>query len=154
MDILIRVVADGLVVLVVLVAGLTFVSSVKNDKYQQYVRAIMAGLTALTIAKIMSLLYQTGTRPFQEMGVEPKAAYLDNPGFPSDHALLVFTLAFIVIAATKNKTVGLIILGMSLLIGIGRVIALVHSPADVIGSILAALLGVGVWYGSSWRKNY
>lgn len=154
MDTLIRIVADGLVIAVVLIGGLVFYLSVKEDKYQRYARAFMAGLTALAAGKIMSLLYQSGTRPFIEMGVEPKAAYLDNPGFPSDHALFVFTITLIIFAATKNKKAAAILLLLSLLISIGRVIALVHSPADVLGGALAALLGVGLWYYGSWRKNY
>ena len=54
----------------------------------------MAGLTAYVVAKIAGLLYQPTTlRPFELMGVEAGASFLNNPGFPSDHAL--FTMAIV-----------------------------------------------------------
>lgn len=152
-DLIIRAIADGLVFLAVLLGGLAFVLSIKKDIYQSYVKGFMAGLTAYTIAKIMSLFYQTLERPFVTLGVEPRASFLDNPGFPSDHALFVMTITLVVWAATGRRDVGLILLGLSLLVGFGRVVALVHTPQDVIGGFAAAYLGVGIWYGFTFWKR-
>ncbi|PLS81742.1 hypothetical protein CYG49_01180 [Candidatus Saccharibacteria bacterium] len=149
MDLLIRLIADGLVVLVFVLGAGTFLLTVKENAYQRYVRAYVAGLTAFLVAKVLSLLYESAERPFIALGVEPKASFLDNPGFPSDHALFVMTITFIIYAATRRSAVGLILLGLSVLVCIGRVIALVHAPIDVIGGVIAAYIGVALWYG--WR---
>lgn len=153
MDLLIRIVADGLVVMVVFLGGITFLYSVKGDYYQSYARALMAGLSAYTFAKIMSLFYQTLERPFVTLGVEPKAAYLDNPGFPSDHALFVMTIALIVLGVTKYRKIAILLIILALMVGIGRVAALVHTPQDVIGGFVAATLGVSLWYGNIFIKK-
>lgn len=146
-DFVVRLIADWLVAAVVIagVAGMLF-GVPSKVRYQAYARGFIAGLTALLLAKVASLLYQ-GERPFVELGVPAKAAYLDNPGFPSDHVLFVFTITCVVWASTKNKTLGLWLLGMSILVGIGRMVALVHTPLDVAGGVACAGVAAILWYG-------
>lgn len=154
MDLLIRVIADGLVFLIVLMGAITFILYVRDNAYQRYARAFMAGLSAYVVAKIFSLFYQTLERPFVSLGVEPRASFLDNPGFPSDHALFVMTVTLIVWTVTRRSDVSIVLLILTLLVGVGRVIALVHTPQDIIGGYVAALIGVGLWYTIfSKRKN-
>lgn len=106
----------------------------------------MAGLTAYLFAKFMATLYQpTGERPFEILGVAPGAAYLNNPGFPSDHALFVTSILLAVWFETKNRVLSGTLLVIAVLVSIGRVAALVHTPIDVLGGILAALVG-SIWY--------
>lgn len=145
-DYLIRIVADGLVVLIVAMGACAYLIRIRNDRWQRYARAFMAGLSALVAAKIFSLFYETAERPFVTLGVSPKAAFLDNPGFPSDHALFVATITLIVAFAVRNRRLTAALVILSLLVGVGRVIALVHTPADVIGGFVAALVGVLPWY--------
>lgn len=146
LDLVIRLVADGLVAVIVAAGAFAYFVYVKRDRWQAYLRAFMAGLSALTAAKLLSLLYQTAERPFVTLGVAPKAAYLDNPGFPSDHALFVMVIALVIGFATKNWRFALILIILGVAVGVGRVVALVHTPADVIGGFAAALLGVTPWY--------
>jgi len=141
-----KVIADYLVVPIALVGGLMLVLTPKKEWPKIWGRAVVAALTALLFAKIASLFYQ-GERPFETLGVEPGAAFLPNPGFPSDHALLVFTITAIVWAATKNKVIALSLLVASLLVAVGRVLALVHTPTDVIGGAVCAVLAVMLVYG-------
>lgn len=146
-DILLKIIADWLVIPVALLAGAAMLFAIKpNQRYQAIARAVVAGLVALLLAKVASLLYQ-GQRPFIEMGAVPKAAYLPNPGFPSDHTLLVFTATFVVWAAVKNVAISSAMFVMSVLVALGRVLALVHTPIDVIGGFLCALLAVIIIYG-------
>lgn len=106
----------------------------------------MAGLTSLLVAKFMATLYQpTGERPFEILGVAPGAAYLNNPGFPSDHALFATAIAYAVWFETRHKVLSWILAGLVVLVCIGRVLALVHTPLDVTGGIVAATIGAG-WY--------
>ena len=107
---------------------------------------LMAGLTSLFVGKTMSLLYQPAVaRPFLELGVQPGAAYIDNPGFPSDHALLATVVVFAVYAMTRNHAIAGLLAILVLLMCIGRVAAYVHTPLDVIAGIIAGLSG-GFWY--------
>jgi undecaprenyl-diphosphatase len=72
---------------------------------------------------------------------------LPNPGFPSDHSLLVFSVTFIVWATTKNVWLGAGLLLASIAVATGRVLALVHTPLDVAGGFVCALVAVGLIYG-------
>ena len=151
-DVLIVVIADWLVIPIVIVGGLAMLmTSPKGRLYQTLARSVVAGMVALLLAKCASLLYQ-GERPFVESGSAPKAAYLDNPGFPSDHALLVFAVAFIVWAATKNVRLSIALLIMAMLVAVGRVLALVHTPLDVTGGIVCAFVAVALVYGRQFFR--
>lgn len=106
----------------------------------------MAGLTAFLIAKLLGTLYQPAIeRPFEALGVEAGASYLNNPGFPSDHALFVMAITLAVWFETRMKKTTIVLLALTLVVCVGRVLALVHTPLDVIGGILVAMTGM-VWY--------
>lgn len=147
MQTLIRFIADGTVILAILVGVYALLYKIpSNRKYEAYCRILMAGLTAYLFAKFMATLYQpTGERPFEILGVAPGAAYLNNPGFPSDHALFVTSILLAVWFETKNKLLSGTLLVITVLVSIGRVAALVHTPIDVLGGILAASVG-SIWY--------
>ena len=150
MEALIRFIADGTVALVVLIGAYALVAKVpKGKRYDAYCRILLAGLTALLVAKFMATLYQLyfpgELRPFQQMGIAPGAAYLDNPGFPSDHALFVTAILLAVWFETRDRTFTMIILALAVLVGLGRVLALVHTPVDVLGGVFAASVGA-LWY--------
>ena len=71
---------------------------------------------------------------------------MNNPGFPSDHALFATFLTLAVWFSTKDRKFSLIMLTLTIVMCIGRVLALVHTPLDVIGGMILALVGT-VWYG-------
>lgn len=153
-DIIIRIMADGLVVPAVLIGGWVVLRLPVKVRRERIARSIFTGLVALFLAKLLSLFYQEGERPFMILGVDPKAAYLNNPGFPSDHVLFVFTITFIVWASTKHKGWSTLLFALSVLIAIGRVAALVHTPLDVVGGFVAALLAGTLVYGwNFYRPN-
>lgn len=147
MDMFIKFIADGAVIPVVLVGIYALTVKVPSKgRYAAYCRILMAGLTAYLIAKFMATLYQpSGERPFQILGVQPGAAYLDNPGFPSDHALFVTAITLAIWFETKSKILTSIAVIFMVLVCVGRVLALVHTPLDVIGGIAAAIIGAA-WY--------
>jgi undecaprenyl-diphosphatase len=151
-DFLLRVIADWLVVPVIIIGGLCVFRIEPGKRYQALARAFVVGLVALLFSGIIRLLVPEGERPFEQLGVQAGAAYLDNPGFPSDHALLVFTVAFVVWGATKSRTLAVILLSLSILVVIGRVAALVHTPADIIGGIACAFAAAAVMYGRAFFR--
>jgi len=133
--------------LVVALGVYALVAKIPNrQKYAAYSRILMAGLTSLLFAKLMATVYQPATeRPFELMGVDPGAAYLDNPGFPSDHALFVMAILLAVWFETKHRPTAIVLIVLVALVCVGRVLALVHTPLDVVGGIFAACIG-SLWY--------
>jgi membrane-associated phospholipid phosphatase len=155
MEAIIQFIADGTVFLVVILGVYALTAKIPNNhKYAAYCRILMAGLTAFLVAKFMATLYQpSGGRPFELLGVEPGAAYLDNPGFPSDHALFVTAILLAVWFETKARAIALALLVLVVLVGVGRVAALVHTPLDVLGGMLAAMIGA-LWYLTVPAKSH
>ncbi len=75
-------------------------------------------------------------RPFVAEHFVPLIPHGADNGFPSDHVLLASAIA--AIWTIYNKRIGLVLWGISLFIGIGRVYVGVHHPIDIIGSALIA----------------
>lgn len=146
-DFIIRVFADGAVVPIVLIGAYALLFKVqKNKRFEIYCRVLMAGLTAYLIAKLVGSVYQPASeRPFELVGEVAKASYLNNPGFPSDHSLFVWAITFAVWFETRARKLAVVLVTLSLLVCVGRVLALVHTPLDVIGGFAIALIGAG-WY--------
>lgn len=148
-EIVIRIIADALVIPIVLIALWALIFKIpKGRRFQAYTRILMAGLTAYLLAHFIAVLYQPAAlRPFELLGTDPGAFYLNNAGFPSDHALFVTAILCAVWFETRNKKITAILSGMVVLVCVGRVVALVHTPLDVIGGVLIALVGA-LWYSN------
>ncbi len=147
MQTFINLIADGAVFPVVLIGAYALIFKVpSSSRYSAYCRILMAGLTTYLLAKLLGTLYQPAVeRPFELMGVAPGAAYLDNPGFPSDHALFVMAILLAVWFETRNKWITGILAVFVVLVCVGRVLALVHTPLDIFGGVAVALVGAA-WY--------
>lgn len=144
---LVKLIADGAVIPVVLIGAYMLAFKIpKGHRYEAYCRILMAGLTAYLVAKLLATLYQPSIeRPFELMGVAPGAAYLQNSGFPSDHALFTAAITLAVWFETRMKKTTIALAFFTVLVCIGRVLALVHTPLDVTAGVLVALTGA-VWY--------
>lgn len=144
---LIRIIADGAVIPVVLIGGWALLFLVEgSSRYAAYCRILMAGLSAYALAKLIGSVYQPELqRPFELMGMEAGASFLNNPGFPSDHVLFCAAITLAVWFETRRKYLALSLLFLTLVVAIGRVLALVHSPLDVLGGLVIAAAG-SVWY--------
>jgi len=146
-DLIVRIMADYAIFPVILIGAYALILKVpKGHKFQAYSRVLMAGLTAYFLAKIIGMIFQpSGERPFELLGKAAGASFLNNPGFPSDHTLFVAAIVFAVWFETKQKVISSILVVLLVTICIGRVVALVHTPADVIGGIVIAAIGA-IWY--------
>ena len=154
LELIIRLIADVAVIPVILLGAWALLFKIpKGHRFEAYCRILLAGLTAYMLAKFIATIYQPATlRPFELLGVEPGAAYLNNPGFPSDHALFVTAITCAVWFETRMKKLSIVLASLVLLICIGRVVALVHTPLDVIGGVVIALTGA-LWYSNVPRKQ-
>ena len=147
LDLIIRLIADAAVIPVVLIGAYVLLFKIPHGgRFEAYSRILMAGLTAYLIAKFVATIYQPSfERPFETLGVAPGALYLNNPGFPSDHALFVTAIAAAVWFETRMKKTTILLVSLVALVCIGRVLALVHTPLDVIAGVVIGLIGA-VWY--------
>ena len=110
---------------------------------------MVAGLTAYLLAKLVGSIYQPeALRPFELLGSAAGASFLNNAGFPSDHVLFATAITCAVWFETKQKVLTWILAVLVVIIGVGRVLALVHTPIDVIGGVIFAMFGA-LWYLNS-----
>jgi membrane-associated phospholipid phosphatase len=144
---IIKLLADGAVIPIIIIAGYALLFRIpKGHRFEAYARILMAGLTSYLLAKLLAAVYQpSGERPFEILGLAPGASYLNNPGFPSDHALFTAFLTFAVWFESRQKKLSIIMAVLTLLVCVGRVLALVHTPLDVIGGLVVASVGA-LWY--------
>lgn len=141
-----KMVADGSLFIILIVGAAAILYAVRNRFWTTVPILIMAGLTSLVIGKLLSVVYQPSIqRPFVQFGAEPGAAYIDNPGFPSDHALLGVVIVLAVYVTTRNKQLTIILTLLTIAMCVGRVAALVHTPLDIVGGIVAGMSG-SLWY--------
>ncbi len=133
--------AKYLIVLPVIVAfGYLFITNRKRD-YLTY--AVIVLIVSYAFGFVAGQLYNNPL-PFVVENVAPLIAHAANNGFPSDHVLLAGALAGIVSAF--NLPLGIFLWLIAVLIGIGRVLALVHHPIDIVTSLLiSALSALLVW---------
>ena len=128
-----------LILLPVILIGYLFILAKKKDKKRIVLYCLITGIIALVIAFIVSQLY-FNPRPFVVQGVEPLIPHTPDNGFPSNHVLLAATISSVLLIFSKKLSLvsGII----TLLIGLGRVLALIHHPIDIIASMLISVLSV------------
>ena len=146
-ELFVRLVADYAVFPVVILGVWALLWKVpKGQRFKAYSRVLLAGLTAFLIAKLLAVTWQpTDMRPYELLGITPGASYLDNPGFPSDHALFVTAITLAVWAETRQKWLVVLMMILVVVVCVGRVLALVHTPLDVVAGAIVACVG-GLWY--------
>ncbi|HQU08167.1 MAG: hypothetical protein B7X04_00030 [Parcubacteria group bacterium 21-54-25] len=86
-------------------------------------------------------------RPFVVLHVVPLISHAADNGFPSDHALLMGTLAAIV--TVFNRRIGALLWALAILVGVARVLAAVHHPIDILASFVIAIAAAALAYALS-----
>lgn len=114
-----------------------------KKKWQIFWHVILAFVTGYGINFLIGLL-KFRTRPFESLGVNNIVNPLSEKSFPSDHTMTVFTASMVVYF--YNKKLGLILLGLSLLVGLGRIFVGVHYPLDVVGGIIVGIFTATLFY--------
>ena len=107
-------------------------------KKEVVLHALIASSVAWIIAEMIKALFPT-TRPFIEYGKLPLTLTFPFDGaFPSSHETISFALAATV--WYHNKKIGAAFVVTAILIGIGRVVANVHYPIDILGGVVLGLI--------------
>ena len=122
--------ATKLLGLVVAADLLTFLYAPTTEKRKLFVTAFFALPIAFVVARLSSLIIYN-PRPFVDGHMSALIPHITDNGFPSDHTLLAVTVAAIVY--THHKSVGSVLIALSLMVGVGRVLTGVHHVIDVLG---------------------
>jgi undecaprenyl-diphosphatase len=130
--------AKYLVFIICLIAFGYWLTLPKRQKINLIVFGFFAALTALILAKAGAALYYD-PRPFVTHHVTPIYPHGPDNGFPSDHTLLGSFVA--VSIYYLNKKLGLALFVLAALVGVSRVAGHIHSPIDIIGSMVFAVVG-------------
>jgi len=124
----------GLIVLLLIIPFLW-----KEGKRRLAVKTFIAFITTYILIELIKYLIPTD-RPFVALGMDvPLSLVQANDSFPSGHAGMAFVIATSVWLA-KHR-LGFAMLGVAVLVGIGRVLLWVHFPIDVIvGGVIGAAI--------------
>ena len=142
--------ADWLFAILVIISAVIMLRF-KVRRGEMITRGVLAGICAVIIDKSSGIFF-FHERPFVVLGKDAMALNPHNNAFPSDHALIVFTAAFVVWIATKNWKLGLSLVLGGVAVGVARVIALVHWPVDIAGSFVIAGTMVALWFTVPWPR--
>ena len=110
---------------------------------QDLVHVAVAAALALGIAQLVGLALPT-PRPFALHLGHQYLAHADDPGLPSDHVTLLWSLAFAALGTARGSWLVFPLLGAGLLTGWARVYLGVHFPLDVVGALPVAAAGAGL----------
>lgn len=118
-----------------------------------FYKALIALPVAFLVGRFFSLFIDS-PRPFVVENITPLIDHVADNGFPSDHTLLVATLALLVY--TEHRVLGILLAVIAILVGLARILANVHHGIDVGGSIVIALIAVMLAHiGVKWlQKRY
>ncbi len=118
----------------------------KDDKKlltQGFLAAVLATPTAFALVWVASRITYS-SRPFVVNNFTPMIPHAANNGFPSDHT--TFCMFFASLAFYNNKKLGIAGFTLTLLVGLSRVAAGVHSISDVIGGIVIGFVAATAGY--------
>jgi undecaprenyl-diphosphatase len=102
-------------------------------------------IVAFVILFVLSKLY-ISDRPFVHHTVTQLIAHAANQSFPSDHTTGAMTVALALLAFTRFKKIGWLLVLVASLIGFSRIFVGVHYPLDVAGGVVTAILGVSITF--------
>lgn len=143
MNLIIILCAKYLFIVIGLIAFIYWLKLTNKHKLEVVTFGIITALIAFLLAKVGGAMFYNA-RPFVVDNVVPLFPHIANNGFPSDHTLLSAVIAVTIYSVSKK--LGLILGGLSVVVGMSRVLALVHHPIDIVGGLVFAMIGGVVAY--------
>jgi undecaprenyl-diphosphatase len=104
---------------------------------------LVSALIALGIAQGVGMAYPS-PRPFALHLGNQYIAHADDPGLPSDHVTLLWSLALASLGTTRGSWLVFPLLAAGLVVGWARVYLGVHFPFDVLAALPVAGAGAGL----------
>ncbi len=134
--------AEYFIILSVLISVYVWFSlPTASDKKRFAVQAIVGGIIGLILLELGKHVFYN-PRPFVVGHFVPYFPHGSDNGFPSEHALLVFYLAFL--AWKYNRKAAYILFVLAVMVGSARVAAGIHHSIDIIGGAVFAAIAVVV----------
>ncbi len=125
-------------IFLVLLSTLWFFFWLPPQKRQQFLILTVITLPLIYLtAKFLAFFYYD-PRPFVTNHLIPLFTHAPDNGFPSDHTLLSGAIASVTFYF--NKKISLFFFTATILIGTARVLAGVHHPVDILGSLIIAII--------------
>jgi len=143
MDALAIFAANYLWLLSALIIGVYFLKQERAVQKKMVIFGILSLALVYILASIAGNLYYD-PRPFVVGHFTPLILHDPDNGFPSDHTLITATVAFF--ALYYNWKIALALGAIAILVGASRVYVGIHHPADIIGSIVIALVATSIAY--------
>ena len=113
------------------------------DRRLLLLRGLVVLVIAVALAKSGGALY-TEPRPFVVQHTAPLIPHDADNGFPSDHTLLAFACGFLLYPIASRAAGPALLIAAT--VGAARIAALLHSPLDIVASILmAAVANLIAW---------
>ena len=137
LDQLIIFAAKYLFVVLPAIGFLWFVRLPPRQKKEAMLLGVITGLLALASGRFVAMFF-FDPRPFVAGHFQPLIPHEPDNGFPSDHTLLSSAVAMTVFL--RDRRIGALLWVLVLLVGAGRIASGLHSPVDVAGSILFAII--------------
>jgi undecaprenyl-diphosphatase len=109
-----------------------------THKKQPGLKSAVAGFLVWLAGEVTKLLFFL-PRPFMKLSITPFIKPLYDGSFPSNHTAVSFAIAFTIFQYFPKQ--GTFLLLLSLAVGLGRVMVMVHYPQDVIGGIILGYAG-------------
>ena len=128
-------IANYLYLFTALLALIYFLALPRQSKKNFALLAVTALPTVYLAAQIAAALF-FDPRPFVIGHFVPLIPHAPDNGFPSDHALLTGAIASLVFPFSKKLSLVLWLLALA--IGVARVMAGIHHPADILGGMIIA----------------
>jgi undecaprenyl-diphosphatase len=143
MDSVIIFCAKYLFVVVILLYLWAIFQASKRDRKALVAAFIIAGIVAVILDKLGGKLYYD-PRPFVSHSVTPLIKHAPDNGFPSEHTIFSMTTA--VLLFYYRRRLGGLAIVIAYIVGAARVAAHVHSPIDIIGGIIMAIIAASAGY--------
>ena len=107
-------------------------------KKEQALHAFLSSIVAWIVVEMLKSLTET-TRPFIVNGADPLTLTVPNShSFPSAHTAVAFAIA--VTVWLHDRSVGYVFILLAVLVGVGRILANVHYPIDIIGGAVVGIV--------------
>lgn len=106
-------------------------------KWKEIVLVFFSGISAWCLSYVLKFLIQV-PRPTAVFTQISSLLSANGYAFPSGHATFYMALAFALFFS--HKKIGCIFIFFALLIGIARIVAGVHFPADILGGFILGTL--------------
>jgi undecaprenyl-diphosphatase len=138
MHLLILLAAKYLYIVIVVAAVIYWLRRNKQQKIHLAIFACVTVIATFILVKFGASLY-FDPRPFVAHTVTAIYPHAPDNGFPSDHTAL--TMAIAVAIYSRSSKLGITLAIAALIVGVARVLGNIHSPIDIAGSVVCALVG-------------